>query len=356
MRKDSFSGRPSLQPGQNGPAIPSSRQKPARAPLYEDKFMSKIEKEFGFYPKHLQVNTGSIRISTLPEFEKRIEGVLSSESVYKNWIYPQQGPSSLRVFSLPKTHLFEHTKATGDDHVVFHIWALSFFLGMRLTGTEAGYVDATPVKPGYFVDFSPDLKLEPAIELAERFWMANRGNPRNTQRFAAAVHALFLGQHPKALQYESFIYLYAAIDACYALMKALPFPKKKTTKLVHSKRIKWVCRALRCPKKRTRKLFHSERIEWMCNELGIQTPSWAQKTVGANSTLVSALRNDTLHEALYAEKPLGFEIHDYDNGLNITLEMRNLICRLLVALLGGKDETYLKSQINTRQKDSLSLI
>ena len=301
--------------------------------LYEDNIMSKIEKKFGFYPKPLEVKTVSIRISTLPELDERVDGVLSNESVYKNWIYPLQGPSSIRVFGLPKTHMFEHTTATGEDHVVFHIWALSFFLGMRLTATEAGYIDATPVKPGYFVDFMPVVKLEPAIKLADQFWMANRGQPRNTQRFAAAVHALFLGQYPKALQYESFIHLYTAIDACYALTKALRYPAQNTTKLTHN-----------------------QRIEWMCNELGIQTPSWALKTAGSKDTFVSPLRNDALHEALYVDEPLGFAIHGFDQGVNITLEMSNLICRLLVALLGGKDKTYLKSQVNTRQKYGLRLI
>lgn len=291
--------------------------------------MSRIEKKFGFYPKSLEVKTGSIRISPLPELDERVDGVLSSESVYKNWIYPSQGPSSIRVFGLPKTHMFEHTKATGEDHVEFHIWALSFFLGLRLTATEAGYIDATPVKPGYFVDFVLTVKLETAIELADKFWMANRGQPRNTQRFAAAVHALFLGQYPKALQYESFIYLYAAIDACYALTKAL---RQKTTK----------------PN-------HSERIEWMCNELGIQTPSWAQKTAGAKGTLMSALRNDALHEALFDGEPLGFKVNT-NTATNLTLEMSNLVCRLLVALLGGKDNTYLGSPVNTRDPYGLSLI
>lgn len=296
--------------------------------------MSTIEKKFGFYPNRLEVNTGEIEISTLPELDKSVQEILSSNSVYRNWLHPHQPPSGIRIFSMPKTHSFKHSKASSEDHVVFHIWALSFFLGMRLTATEAGYIDATPIKRGYLVDFRPDfLKLEPAIELAEQFWIANLGEPRNAQRFAAAVHALFLGQYPKALQYESFIYLYAAIDACYALTKALRYPNQKITKVTHS-----------------------ERIEWMCNELGIQTPSWAKKTASANGTLVSALRNDTLHEALYAEEPLGFAIHGYDSGVNITLEMGNLVCRLLVALLGGKDETYLKSQVNTRQPYSLSLI
>ena len=33
--------------------------------------------------------------------------------------------------------------------------------------------------------------------------MAIQSEPRSTQRFTAAVHALFLGQYPQALQFES---------------------------------------------------------------------------------------------------------------------------------------------------------
>jgi len=179
--------------------------------LWEDNIMSKIEKQFGFYPNRLDVETDSIRISTLPELGERVDSVLSSKGIYQNWIYPLQGPSGIRIFSLPKTHVFEHSEATGEDHVVFHIWALSFFLGMRLTAT------------------------------------------------------------------------------------------------------------------------------------------------GAKCTLISALRNYALHEALYVGEPLGFAIHGYDEGISITSEMSKLICRLLVALLGGKDSTYLGSPVNTRDYHSLSL-
>ena len=69
--------------------------------LWEDNIMSKIEKQFGFYPNRLDVETDSIRISTLPELGERVDSVLSSKGIYQNWIYPLQGPSGIRIFSLP---------------------------------------------------------------------------------------------------------------------------------------------------------------------------------------------------------------------------------------------------------------
>ena len=158
--------------------------------------------------------------------------------------------------------------------------------------------------------------------------MANLGEPRNARRFAAAVHALFLGQYPQALQFEKFIHLYAAMDACYALTKALRSPQAG-----HK---------------------HNDRIDWMCGELGVVTPPWAQITGGGGS-VVSTLRNDALHEALFMNEPFGFAVHGGGTGKNITLEMRALICRLLVALIGGEHGSYLGSPVNTRQQYGLRL-
>ena len=107
------------------------------------------------------------------------------------------------------------------------------------------------------------------MELAELFWTNNRHEPRNAQRFAAAIHALFLGQNPQALQFEKFIYLYAAIDACYRLAAEFRQPSKEKS--------------------------HAERIGWMCAEFGLRTPDWAKASAGGGIE-VAAIRNDALHE------------------------------------------------------------
>ena len=306
--------------------------------------MRGIEKAFGFYPRPVQVDAGDVRIRPLAEFDEIVERVRSCELVHDGWIYAglqrrrdfmsgrqRDLPFSARVFGLEKTHWFEHGSAGCEEQVAFHLWTLSFFLGMRLTSTEAGYLDATTIEPGRLVDFVlPGNCLEAAIELAEAFWLANWSEPRNAQRISAAVHALFLGQYPHALQFEEFVYLYTALDACYKLAESLRRP--------------------------ARKLSHAERIEWMCNEFGIQTPAWAQATGGGGGrTEVSVLRNDALHEALYVGEPLGFALHGTATGENVTLEMAALVCRLLVALIGGQDSSYLTSPVDTHQPHGLDL-
>ena len=201
---------------------------------------------------------------------------------------------------------------------------------MRLTTTNRGFLDATPVELNKLTDFysldSNSLVL--AIDLAESFWIANHKKTRNIQRLAAAIHALFLGRYPRALQFERFVYLYTAIDACYALARSLRRPSGG-----HN---------------------HYKRIAWMCREFGVATPSWAVAT-GKSGTVVSALRNDALHEAIFEGEPLGFAIYGAGTGIDITAEMRRLICRLIVALMGGQDEAYIGSSVHAAVTHFLSL-
>ena len=74
---------------------------------------------------------------------------------------------------------------------------------------------------------------------------------------------------------------------------------------------------------------------------------------------MSPIRNDALHEALFMGEPFGFAVHRFNSEgrpeLPIDFEMRNLVCRLLVALIGGDDLCYLKSPVNSRQRRGLTL-
>lgn len=296
--------------------------------------------EFGYLPKPLSLTFGAITVCPLAGLDEIVAEIESDEYVEKDWIYagPQcvqslgvgvrQLPYSSRIFGLPKTHMIAHAAADSQDHLIFHLWALSFFTGMRLTSTDAGFVDATPIKKNKLVDFVvPDRGLIHALALAEDFWIRHRLAPENAKLVAAAVHALFLGQNPRHLQFEEFILLYTAIDACFALTKAI----KKMHKPPQS---------------------HSGRVNWMCQVFKMPTPAWADP---ASGTEVAVLRNATVHEALFIGEPLGFAIHGLGTNQNITHEMRALICRFIVAILGRENCDYVRSPVNTRQRQLLNL-
>jgi hypothetical protein len=296
---------------------------------------SSIKIEFGYYPLELPLDVGSIEIRTLPDLDQKITALSGSDCIYNDWIYapPEQvhdfsgsihtRPYAARVFGLPKTHTFQHSNADSKDHLTFQIWALSFFLGIRLTAMEAGFLDATPMLRGKLVDFllSGRGGLGKAVEIADAFWVENRRKPECARGFAAAVHALFIGQNPRHLQFEKFIFFYTALDACYTLAALFHAPPKR--------------------------LGHAKKIGWMCDLFKIKTPSWAAE--------VAVLRNATLHEALFMDHPLGFALHGVGTNQNLMLEMQALICRLLVALLGAAASDYVRTPINTRQRHGLDL-
>lgn len=301
--------------------------------------------EFGYHPKPLNLSSGPITIAPLPNLAESVSDVEGCREVEGDWIYApvqqvqhlgsgvRQRPYSARVFGLPKTHVIEHTSADGNDHLDFHLWALSFFTGIRLTSTEAGFLDATPIKPEKLVDFLLIGRGSEAaaIALAEKFWVDHRAVPERSRLIAAAVHALFLSQYPQHLQFERFLLLYTAFDACFALAKSLFRPQGR--------------------------VFHSDRVEWMCNQFGMPIPAWADPKAPAGAE-VASVRNETIHEALFMGEPLGFALHGVGTNQNLPLEMEALVCRLLVALLcgnGGKRADYVFSPVNTRQRHGLDL-
>jgi hypothetical protein len=297
--------------------------------------------EFGYHPGPLHLQAGPVTIEALPTLAKAVADAEADDGIVDGWLYapPQKVrllgggvrtlPYPTRIFGLPRTHVIEHATAESDDQLIFHLWALSFFTGMRLTATEAGFVDATPLKPGKLVDFVPLGKsLVRAVEMADAFWAINRSEPQRSRLFAAAVHTFFIAQNPRHLQFEKFMLLYMAFDACFTLAKSMHPTKARIT--------------------------HGERVSWMCSLFKVVTPAWADPTAAVGPA-VATLRNATIHEALFMSEPLGFALHGVGTEQNLTLEMEALICRFLVALLGGDQADYVRSPVNTRQRHGLVL-
>jgi hypothetical protein len=313
----------------------------------EEPVMALHSIELGYCPMHFDIRIGDILLTDLPDHEESVEIIEGSETVHQRWIYaPLQRqrdfvsgqtrvlPHSNRVFGLPKTHLLTQGSTDSTQRLEFLVWCIGFFVGMRLTTAEAGFVDATPVEPGKLNDFVlSGCTLDQAIDLSDKFWQAHAEEERNIKRVMGIIHALFLSQNPLHFQFEAFSYLYMALDACFALTKS-------------------ICGAP------SSHLTHAARLKWMCEQFEIPVPDWAQPTA-SNNTDVSIVRNDAIHEALFFEEPLGFAIYGGNkcssHHRNVPLEMQALTCRLLVALLGKPDCDYVKSEVNSRQRHGLSL-
>lgn len=299
---------------------------------------------FGYCPQALDWKIGDIVVATLPDLPQTIDAVTKREGIEKDWIYAPPSrtrdfmsgtisvqPYSSRVFALPQTHAIEHTNG-GLEQLDFLVWCLGFILGMRLTTTEAGFLDATPIKPGVLHDivWCGRDSIAKALACADDFWRANQSRPRVPKALTGVIHSYFLAQNPIALGFERFTNLYVALEGCH---------------FVHSTTLG----------KAPRSAPHRDRIAGLCSAFNMPIPSWAAPT----SANIATHRNETLHEGLFFDEPLGFagfggQGHRPSAGL-VLLEMEALVARLLVALLGMPAPSYITSELNTRQQHGVTL-
>lgn len=275
-----------------------------------------MEVKFGYYPNELDLTVDDVAIQTLPDFS-RIDQNVNGENYYvKNgWLYCDS-----RVFGLSKTHVLAHKSSTSLEHLNFLVWCLSFFTGIRLTTTEAGFVDATPLLTRKLVDFQIP-SIQKAVQASEVYWHQNNHDEKRIKNLMGIIHALFFAQNPKHFCFERFMYFYVALDGCYALFS-------KTFESLNPK----------AP--------NNKKIQIMCEHLGIDVPAWAVLKNG--KTEISNIRNDLMHEALFLNEPLGFVSFGNSKTDDITLEMEGLICRLLIAVLIDANCEYVKTPLNTR--------
>jgi hypothetical protein len=278
--------------------------------------------DFGFLPVELDFRACDIAVETLPDFDeavasvREVKGGIDGDGIYAPLKSTRGGfqllelPYPSRVFALPKTHSIRRVRRDkGPWHLDFHVWVLSFFHGMRLTTTETGFIDATPIKPGVLTDFALlPRDLPKAVALADEFWLLWQSEPLQAKRLAGAIHALFLAQYPQAFQFEQFIYLYAALDACYRLTAAAAGLTKDPS--------------------------HPDRVPWMCEQFGMPVPEWAVPADNRRprTSEVADIRNPVTHEALFMGEPFGFAYPGFVSEQNLPLQMRCLVCRLLVGL------------------------
>lgn len=112
---------------------------------------NEIMSEFGYYPVEVNIETEQFSLLTLPGLIEKVERVNNHKNVVKGWIYPGNKevynlnggittmPYSHRVFGMPKTHTLKLKNTSSLETLNFVVWCLSFFKGIRLTTTEAGF-------------------------------------------------------------------------------------------------------------------------------------------------------------------------------------------------------------------------
>ncbi|NHC03503.1 hypothetical protein G9F31_06930 [Acinetobacter sp. 187] len=302
---------------------------------------NKVSKNFGFLPENLNITNEYFSIQTLEDLQKKINLISKDSTVHKGWIFAPQAqtinlmtnqihilPYKSRIFRLPKTHNLRVFNLS-ESQLEFLIWCLSFFVGMRLSTTEAGFLDATPLKPRKIFDFVlPNYELETALLCTTQYMLSLENNDISFKRLSSVTHLLLLAQNPQNLNFEKFNYLYMALDTCY--------------KIVQNK--VGIASKPKC---------NGHRVQWMCEYFAMPVPDWA--VLHKKNSLISEVRNNTFHEALFFDEPLGFAIFKSESNRNVLLEMQNLICRFLVALLINPKNDYIRTPLDTRMMQLLRL-
>lgn len=301
--------------------------------------------QFGYYPHTLELRTKRFSISTMAGLSDTVYALTNCKHTIQGWIYPgpvihydpiegkRTMPFPARLFDLPKTHILTLFGDQDKNRIDFLLWCISFLQGMRLTSMTMAYLDATPLTPGALHDFAMTQdEREEAINRCINFYDRST-NPATLKRMAAAIHALFIAQNPKNFPFERFQYFYMALDTCFKLTKDLANQKPPQP--------------------------HSLRIKWMCDYFSMPVPWWAQSIENSKATPLSTVRNDTIHEGLFFGEPLGFSRYGGKNATKedntVTMEMRNIICRLLIAILGMPEARYVRTKPD-RYRHGLGLL
>jgi hypothetical protein len=239
--------------------------------------------DFGFWPVAAGFAVSGVTVVPLSNIDEEIAAVSKSQGVHQGWIYPpsvrqrdfmsgasKELPFPNRVFGLPKTHRIEVSADTPTGLGRFVVWCLGFCVGMRLTETEAGYLDTTPIVAGKLCDFLCHPKeLDRAIEPAIRFYVENHRKGKEgieiIETFLAALHTLWLSQNPRLLPFEELHYAYISLDSLWFVAAKMATLSPRATR-------------------------HSERPQRLAEILCIQQPSWPH---------LSTQRNHTIHQGLF---------------------------------------------------------
>jgi len=287
---------------------------------------------FGFLAEPMSLTWSTGLIEPLPNHESIVEGVLAHDRHYAGWMYPPLGvvsrdsseskecPGMPATFGLPPTHKLTLLNSQVDlETEDFFIALFGMLKGLRLQREGWQHFYRCPTKRGALCDFYADnSEIATTLDLAASFWQSHTDASTRKLAFGAIHWHLFaqLYQH----EFERFNAQYTALDACWALAK----------------------RTLNVDAK-----GHAERPRALALALGLFAPSWALPvTTGANACSLSQRRNALVHEAMYAEQPIGFAHPQTERGME--LELTGFVARTIFALLGVRNG-YIRSPVDTRQ-------
>jgi len=287
--------------------------------------------KFGFLPRQLDVGGGDFDITTIADWRSLLGELEAHGHVANGWLYmprKHDSPESVGRFELPPTHEILSTRY-GDDTALmqFVVIVLGFLFGLRLLPDGWGHLHGVAIEPGKCNSFIPiEREIIPCLEMAAQFYTNNQ-NTRNVKRMQSAISLIHWSKGQEQY-FDTFNYLYMAIDACWAICSDL-----------HDNSIIQLHPKGRVP--------HARRPAIMQQVLELRLP----KIFDPNETItVASIRNDLLHEGLVGDMPLGLSFIEP----HCDLEMREFAEKVILALMGVRAE-YLATPGGHRSRHMLGL-
>ncbi len=286
--------------------------------------------EFGFLKNKRRFVSQNIEIRSLWDIDQKICWFNKNARLSRGWYYPPMKIADQNFYEkkhnksceiqsewhiLPATHTIT-LHPYDDEKVKFLLLGVSFVMGLYLSPAGFYCLGKIPYDQGKLTGVIPIKNdVEISLDTLSKFYDAS--SPKKRKNCFAILHWFLAGQNYE-FQWDRFDSQYKVLDGIF-----------KTSEVSNNLR--------------SRRIPHAERPVLLADHFSIDIPPWA-KTNGKGSQL-SKLRNDLVHEAVYAGQPIGYGYPDN----NYDLEFRRFNTKLIAALLGLKSN-FLKSPYNDRQR------
>jgi hypothetical protein len=267
---------------------------------------------FGYLPQQKSLTTDHIEIKPLSDIVLYDQIETSWPEVDKGWIYPRieyskkQGkkyplkPTSW--FCLKPSHELKLKLDREDNEGLsrFIVLVFGFLNGLHLVPEDWGFLQKTAIKPGTLVGFIiPNRDEGLILELiVERYLNLNS----RLQKLEYALVHWFLMAQSYSLTFDRFSSQYRVSDLVYRIALKTGLLKEE-------------CK-------------HFDRIRASCEALDIKTPDWALANAEGIPP-VTKIRNELIHEALFAGEPIGMKYPKAHISFEITRLNELLVLRTL---------------------------
>lgn len=286
--------------------------------------------KFGFLTDKREVHCKDFSIQPVTDFDEIISCFYKSVKVSNGWIYGPEielkktseeekifnskGPICCdNPYFIKSTHEIKG-RVTEDNLLRFLIIGYAFLQGVYLCPDRDKVLWRIPYKPGDLnglLLYRNDSKN--GLEQIYRY-SQNITADKLKQTFAV-IHWYLIGQTYR-FEWDKFDAQYKVLDGIYKLSELSKSTKAKDR-------------------------FHANRPVLLSKEFNIELPQWA-KLINKSKSPLSMIRNNLVHEAIYADEPIGYA----HSKINYSLEFRSFNTKLICKII-GIDTPYLKSTPGT---------